>query len=142
MTDSEEPLKLYRFRYFDTVLQKWRTARHAATLEDITRQNEQWTIIGSPEIRHPLRGTTGHVQRPWTPEPQSQAIAQSPVAPDMPELDATEAMLVRVFCRRYIVWCAKKGDRVEQIRGALNLLGHACRVGARASAPMTTGQGA
>ena len=78
-----------------------------------------------------------------TPEAQPQAVVQVVGAvPDMPELNATEALLERIFCRRYIVWCAKKGDRVEQIRGALNLLGHACRVGARASAPMTTGQGA
>jgi hypothetical protein len=41
-------------------------------------------------------------------------------------------MLVRVFRRRYIIWCAKKGDRVEQIRGALKLLGHAYRVEALA----------
>jgi hypothetical protein len=124
MTGPEEPLKLYRFRYFDAVLQKWRTARHAATLEDIARQNEQWTIIGPPEIRYPLRGTTGHVQRGWTPESQPQAIVQSLSTPEMPELDATEAMLVRILCRRYIVWCAKKGKRIEQIRGALNLLAY------------------
>src|SRR5215831_17431158 len=106
MTDSEEPLKLYRFRYFDTVLQKWRTARHAATLEDIAKQNERWTVIGPPEIRHPLRGTTGHVQRGWTPQPQ--AIVQSPTNPEMPHLDATERFLVCLFLRRYITYCARR----------------------------------
>jgi hypothetical protein len=67
-----------------------------------------------------------------TPEAQPQAVVQVVGAvPDMPELNATEALLERIFCRRYIVWCAKKGDRVAQIRAALNLLGHAYRIEVR-----------
>ena len=94
-------MKLYPFRYFDPVRKRWCQARYVATPEEIAARYQQWEITGPPEIRSTVgAGTAGHVQRGRLP-PQRIVAASS--APDLPTVDANEALLLRVFCRRYVV---------------------------------------
>jgi hypothetical protein len=45
-------LLLYRFRYFDTLRNKWMTARYAAERQEIECRYAQYELIEPPEVRH------------------------------------------------------------------------------------------
>jgi len=51
-------LELYRFRYFDTLRQRWLQARYVLEAPAIRCQYPQYELISPPEIRHiDARGT-------------------------------------------------------------------------------------
>jgi len=45
-------LELYRFRYFDTLRQRWLQARYVLEAPAIRCQYPEYELIGAPEIRH------------------------------------------------------------------------------------------
>lgn len=54
------PLRLYPFRYRDSLTGKWVRARYVAERHEIAERHAEWEITGPPEIRHPLNA-------PFTP---------------------------------------------------------------------------
>jgi hypothetical protein len=51
-------LELYRFRYFDTLRQRWLQARYVFEVPAIRCRYPEHELIGAPEIRHvDARGT-------------------------------------------------------------------------------------
>ena len=49
-------LELYRFRYFDTLRQRWLQARYVLEAPAIRCQYPEYELISPPEIRHVNRG--------------------------------------------------------------------------------------
>ena len=45
------PLRLYPFRYRDTLTGKWVRARYVAERHEIAERYAEWEITGAPEIR-------------------------------------------------------------------------------------------
>ena len=45
-------LELYRFRYFDTLRQRWLQGRYVLEAAAIRCQYPEYDLIGPPEIRH------------------------------------------------------------------------------------------
>lgn len=117
---SRHQLALYAFRYLDLVSRKWRRARYVATLDHIRRSHRagEWETIGQPEIRS---GVPAQMFSPWTANPA--VAARADVAPEQhPTLDARERFLVRIFLRRYVTWCARRGCYAA-MEGAARLYG-------------------
>ena len=45
-------LELYRFRYFDTLRQRWLRARYVLEAPAIRCRYPEYELVGAPEIRH------------------------------------------------------------------------------------------
>ena len=143
---ATDPLVLYPFRYFDPVRNRWIKARYVATKEEIAARHEQWEIVGAPELRTanatmfglppifaprpsqtpvkepPPKDTppkTPPIKEPPTKEPPVNEPPATPTS-DPPALDDLERLLVLLFLRRYIMWCARRG-RFAAMEGAAKL---------------------
>lgn len=118
-------LRLYPFRYRDSLSGLWIKARYKASVEDIRARYAEWMIDGEPEIRgnvpslgfnpHP-RWTDGVATAPSEPE-----LVIQPQRAKLPELDSIEAFLVAAFLRRYVTYCARR-RRFAAMQGAAALL--------------------
>src|SRR3982750_3588102 len=119
-------LRLYPFRYRNGVTGKWVRARYVATREEIARGNEEWEIIGPPEMRNvnlharyftPFRITAhGEAMRMFEQAPQMNPHLERP-----PVIDGVERFLALLFLRRYVTYCARR-RRYAQMQGAARLM--------------------
>jgi hypothetical protein len=112
------PLELFPFRYFDPLRGKWLRARYVATRAEIAARFERWEIIGPPELRpdEPVRMFTGEPPA----APRASAPAFDPAPQLEPEVNTAERLLVCLFLRRYVTWCARK-RRFAAMQGAAAL---------------------
>jgi hypothetical protein len=115
-------LKLYPFKYRDAVSGIWTRARYKATLEDIRQRYAEWIIDGEPEIRGYIPAASFN---PYTAPRAKQrgepsAIMQ-PQRERPPTMDAIETVMVSVYLRRYVTYCAGR-RRYAAMQGAVNLL--------------------
>ena len=119
-------LELYPFRYRDPATGKWVRARYRATQQEITRRHAEYEITGPPEIREIGEGaryfnphfklmTNTELRRYSERPPELQPHLATP-----PGIDAVEASLVRLFLRRYVTYCARRG-RYGAMNGAARL---------------------
>lgn len=111
-------MELYPFRYRDLLTGKWVQARYLAERDEIAARYAEWELIGAPEIRQ------GGDQRHFNPS-RSEPAPALPRAPTdnlerAPELNAGERLLVLLFLRRYVTFCARR-RRFPQMNGAARL---------------------
>jgi len=117
-------LRLYAFRYRDPLTGKWVRARYKATVGDIRERYAEWELLGEAETR----GTTAsfnpfrrHQRLPPHVEYHEPKLDRQPQRATPPRIDADEAMLVSVFLRRYMRYCARRGAYAA-MNGAAALL--------------------
>lgn len=112
--------ELYPFRFRDPVTGKWVRARYRATLQDIAARYATWEITGpvsrpaSPSTGFdPFRTLVAHAEwaRLTDPAPRFETRLD----------DALEGMLVELFLRRYVTYCARR-QRFAAMNGAASLL--------------------
>ena len=118
------PIELFPFRFRDRVTGKWVRARYVATREEIAARYAEWEIIGAPDIRgdEPARmfgldqtGGTGAV-----------SLLRSDEPPELePAINAAERLLLCLFLRRYVTWCARH-RRFAAMQGAAQLHSEVC----------------
>jgi hypothetical protein len=48
---EDDVLRLYAFRFYDSISKRWVRARYVATMEEIQTRHQQFEIIGEPELR-------------------------------------------------------------------------------------------
>lgn len=120
--------ELYPFRYKDPITGKWVRARYRATLADIAARYATWEVTG-PAVVTPGATIGFDPYRKVVPHAEWTRITEP--APDMePALDdPDERALLRIFLRRYVTYCARRG-RYAEMNGAAALL---CRL--RSGAP-------
>ena len=102
-------LELFAFRYRDRRTGKWVRARYRDDRDQITTRYTEWEIIGPAEIRYvdpDARYFTPH------PHPLDAALRRyNERAPELsPAIDAAEAFPLALFLRRYVTYCARRGD--------------------------------
>jgi len=60
-------LRLYRFRYFDPLRQRWMLARYVCEPPEIRCRYSDYALVGAPEVRHlpddPLALSAAHLAR-------------------------------------------------------------------------------
>ncbi len=118
------PLVLFPFRYRDELTGKWLRARYKTSRSDIAARHVEWEISGPGETRrdtggsfNPHRKLIAHDELKRLSEPPLQF---HPHLEKEPALHAAEVFLVRLFLRRYVTYCARRG-RYAQMNGAANL---------------------
>lgn len=140
-------LDLFPFRYRDPRTGKWIVARYVAEPSEIAARFAEWEITGQTEIRdvdvgarasspHHNLATRSHlpVEEPPPsdpPRPEKEPGKDPPVK-EPPEIDppvkeppseepatpeGVERMLLLVFLRRYVTYCARRG-RFAAMNGA------------------------
>ena len=119
-------LELYPFRYRDRVTRRWVRARHAATREEIAKGNDEWEIIGPPEIRDVDLRTRYFTPFRVTPHAEAMSMLEQPpkINPHLerpPAIDGVERFLALLFLRRYVTYCARR-RRLAQMQGAARLM--------------------
>ena len=119
-------LELYPFRYQDPATGKWVRARYRATQQEIARRYAEYEITGPPEIREIGEGTryfNPHFKLMTNTELRRFSELPPELQPHLatpPAIDAVEASLVRLFLRRYVTYCARRG-RYGAMNGAARL---------------------
>ena len=110
------PIESYAFRFREPRTGRWVRARYRATLAEIKARYREWEIDGPPELRG-----DAPVQM-FQPQLPRLAAAPLELQPHLTPLgvDATERFLLRVFLRRYVTWCARRG-RFKQMQDAARL---------------------
>jgi hypothetical protein len=109
-----KPLILYPFRLRDAVTGKWYRARWVAELHEIEKLGG--VVDGEPEIRE---RTDGAGFQPYRNPPKP--IDRVELHPHRaPGIDAFECGLTRLFLRRYVTYCTRRG-RYAQASGAAAL---------------------
>ena len=115
-------LELFAFRYRDPRTGKWIRARYGATREDIAARYAEWEIAGQAEIRDvdpEARGFSPHARFKLMMNSELRRFSERP--PEVqPAIDATDAFLARLFLRRYVTYCARRG-RFAAMNGAARL---------------------
>jgi hypothetical protein len=100
---------------------KWKRARHLATREEIAARHAagEWQITGPPEIRsdEPVRMFSLD-QKSNTGFPLLQIVDVSPEVE--PVVTDAERLLLCLFLRRYVTWCARS-RRFAAMDGAARL---------------------
>lgn len=120
-------LELFAFRYRDAITGKWVRARYRAERREIEQRHAEYQIIGPPEIRdgdpdaprftpHGERSRLEGRQRLDLARPEPQPHLATP-----PAIDVTEIGLLQVFLRRYVTYCARRGQYAA-MNGAVRLL--------------------
>jgi hypothetical protein len=109
--------ELYPFRFRDPRTGKWVRARYVATLAELASRYREWEIIGPAEIRG---DAPVQMFQPTPPRLADTPLELQPHLAIPPAIDATEHFLLRLFLRRYITWCARRG-RFKQMQGAARL---------------------
>jgi hypothetical protein len=116
-------LELFPFRYRDPLTSRWVNARYKATREDIAAHYGEWEITGPAEVRSSIGGSfqpyriLQHAELMRLLEPAPQV---SPHLARPPSLDHAECSLVSLFLRRYVTYCARRGQYAE-MQGAARL---------------------
>ena len=112
--------ELYPFRFRDPVTGKWVRARYRATVQDIAARYATWEITGpvsrpaSPSTGFdPFRALVAHAEWARLTEPAPRFETRLD--------DALEGMLVELFLRRYVTYCARH-QRFAAMNGAASLL--------------------
>jgi hypothetical protein len=119
-------LELFPFRYRDLVTGKWVRARYRAERHEIALRHAEYEITGPAEIRDVDPGA-----RRFAPHVTPMTNAEPPITceqpPDFqphlatpPAIDAAEMLLVQLFLRRYVSWCARH-RRFAAMSGAARL---------------------
>ncbi len=119
-------LELFPFRYRHPVTGKWTRARYRAELREIARRYAKYEITGPAEIRDVDPGA-----RRFTPHFRLMTNAELRIAseppPELhphlaapPAIDSAEVLLVQLFLRRYVTWCARH-RRFAAMTGAARL---------------------
>lgn len=113
-------LELFAFRYRDPRTGKWVRARYRADRDEIAARYAEWEIIGTAEVRDVEPDA-----RYFTPyaSPLDAALRRSNERPPelQPAIDAAEAILLTIFLRRYVTYCARRA-RYAAMNGAAELL--------------------
>ena len=127
----KSPLLLYPFRYFDPVRRRWIRARYVAERHEIESRYAQREIVGPPEIRlrgdpardsfNPFRGPAARLRPAEDPPPDHGPTPDPPPVEQPPPEDELERVLVLLFLRRYVTWCART-RRFAATEGAARLL--------------------
>lgn len=105
-------LELFPFLFRDPVTGKWVRARYRATQQEIARRHAEYEITGPAEIRdvdadgqrfspHYKLMTNADLRR-FSEEPPELA---NPAG-----IGVAEARLVQIFLRRYVTYCARRGN--------------------------------
>jgi hypothetical protein len=118
-------LRLYPFKYRDPISRTWIKGRYKASLDDIAARYAEWTIAGEPEVRgnipsssfNPYRWNDGAVTYPCGPDVELLPFTHGAKL----EFDSLEMLLVGVFLRRYVTYCARQ-RRFAAMQGAADLL--------------------
>ena len=119
-------VELFPFRFRDPVTGKWIRARYRAERHEIAQRYVDYEITGPPEIRdgdpdaprftpHLGQRTNGGLRHLETTAPDLQPHLAKP-----PTIDIGEAILLQLFLRRYITYCARRG-RFAAMNGAARL---------------------
>jgi len=119
-------VELFPFRFRDPVTGKWTRARYKAERHEIAERYADYEIIGPPEIRdgdpdsprftpHVGQRADGTSQHVDASEPELRPYLAMP-----PAIDVAEAILVKLFLRRYITYCARR-KRFAAMNGAARL---------------------
>jgi hypothetical protein len=120
------PIELFPFRFLDPVSGKWRRARYVATREEIAARHAagEWEIVGPPEIRRdePVQ-MFGLGQTGAAPAVAAHTKDQPPEV--QPVVTAAERLLLCLFLRRYVTWCARH-RRFAAMQGAAQLHRDVC----------------
>ena len=113
----------YPFRYRDRLTGRWIKARYKATREEIAARHEEWQIVGPAEIR----STAGGAFHPYRMVPYAEVLRLQEAPPQIsphlerpPAIDAKDGLLVGIFLRRYVIYCARR-RRFAQMEGAARL---------------------
>ena len=119
------PLELHPFRYRDSRTGTWVRARYKATVEEIARRYAEWEIVGPVEIRGDEPAKMFNPASKLIPHAELMRIEEPP--PEMqPDLADAERLLLCLFLRRYVTWCAR-ARRFARMRGAAALHREVCR---------------
>ncbi len=113
------PPLLYPFRFRDPLTGKWVRARYKASRSDLEKRYAEWEITGPGEMRHDVGGSF-NPHRKLIAHDELKRVSEPPLELH-PNLDGAELSLVRLFLRRYVTYCARRG-RYAQMNGAANLL--------------------
>jgi hypothetical protein len=109
-------MELYPFRYRDPLTGRWVKARYKATPEEIAARHAEWEIVGPAEVRSSIGGSFqpyrvvphAELTRLEEPPPQINPHRERP-----PAIDAGECFLTALFLRRYVTYCARRGQYAE-----------------------------
>jgi len=112
------PPLLYPFRFRDPLTGKWVRAQYKASRSDLEKRYAEWEITGPGEMRQCIGGRFNPHGK-LIAHDELKRISEPPLERH-PSLDATELSLVRLFLRRYVTYCARRG-RYAQMNGAANL---------------------
>ena len=119
-------VELFPFRFLDPVSGKWTRARYKAQRDEIAQRYANYEITGPPEIRDgdpDSRRFTPHVERQagtTTRHVEASAPELQPHLARPQAVDVGEAVLLQLFLRRYITFCARRG-RFAAMNGAARL---------------------
>jgi len=114
---ADAPIILYPFRLRDQLSGKWYRAGWKASLEDIEKLGG--IVDGEPEIRGGGEWAAGF--RPYRDPPKPlpvDGLELHPQRNEPPTIDAAERTLVLTFLRRYVTYCARRGQRRRAIAAA------------------------
>ena len=118
------PLAFYPFRYRDSLTGKWVRARYKAEIEVIAERFAEWEITGPAEHRvanpvsfSPYRDPIAHAELTCLEEPAPEI---NPQLEQPPAIDRVERLLLAMFLRRYVTYCARR-RRFAQMEGAARL---------------------
>lgn len=124
---------LYAFRFRDALTGQWRRARYCATLADIRTRYAEWEVDGEPERREaapagfdPFR-RGGAIAKDRPVEFRDPGLRMQPQRAVPPGIEPAEASLLRIFLRRYVTYCARRG-RYAAMNGAAGLLAEVGRI--------------
>jgi len=111
-------LELFLFRYRDACTGKWTLARYRAERHEIAARYAEFELIGEPEIREidrdwQLFSPHGDAAQPTGPASQSAAPDRDlswsiPPVVDPQSLRGSERLLLLLFLRRYVTYCARR----------------------------------
>ena len=111
-------LELFLFRYRDVRTGKWIRARYRAERHEIAARYAEFETIGPPEIREtdrdrhrfsPHAGAAERGRRAMGKEAQGRVANQAiPAIVEPASLRGLERVLLLVFLRRYVTYCARR----------------------------------
>jgi len=113
----DAPVILYPFRLRDHLSGKWYRARWKASLEEIEKLGG--VVDGEPETRGGGEWAAGF--RPYRDSPKPlpvDSLELHPQRADPPAIDAAERFLVPAILRRYVTYCARRGQQRRAIAAA------------------------
>jgi len=107
-------IELFPFRFRDPTTGRWVRARYRAERKEIARRYAEYEITGPPEIRegnadawrftpHARQSADQGALRFDEKRPEVQPRLAAP-----PAVDVAEAVLLRLFIRRYVTYCARR----------------------------------